>query len=167
MSEQYLSADRQRALRDALGAYATGVAVVTAQAPDGGAVGLTINSFASVSLDPPLVLWSLSVDSPNLKAFEQASHFSVSVLSADQTDVSQRFAARGEDKFDGVALRDGLGGAPLIDGACAAFECRNELRYPGGDHVIFVGRVERFGADNACAPLVFQGGRYRRLAADA
>lgn len=164
MPEPKLSPDRQRALRDALGLYTTGVAVVTARSPEGGRVGLTINSFASVSLDPPLVLWSLSVNSPNLEAFEQAGHFSISVLADDQAQISQRFASRADDKFEGVALAEGLGGAPLVDGCCASFECHNEFRYPGGDHVIFVGRVERFAADAGRSPLVFQGGRYRRLA---
>lgn len=154
--------NEHRALRDALGAFATGVAVVTALDADGRAVGLTVNSFSTVSLDPPLILWSLSLASPSIEAFRQTGHFAVNVLSADQQAVSERFARRGADKFAGLDWRGGLGGAPLLPGCCAVLECRNEAQHPGGDHLIFIGRVERFGRREA-PPLLFHGGRYRRL----
>jgi flavin reductase (DIM6/NTAB) family NADH-FMN oxidoreductase RutF len=151
-----------RALRDALGAFATGVTVVTARDPEGRPIGLTVNSFNTVSLEPPLVLWSLSLASPNLAAFRQASHFAVNVLAADQQAVSECFARRGADRFAGLAWREGLGAAPLLPGCCAVLECRNELQHEGGDHLIFIGRVERFSR-SAAPPLVYHGGRYRSL----
>lgn len=157
------SAERDhRALRDALGTFATGVTVVTALDADGRAVGLTVNSFNTVSLDPPLILWSLSLASPNLEAFRRASHFTVNVLAADQQAVSERFAQRGADKFADLDWRSGLGGAPLLPGCCATLECRNDAQHAGGDHLIFIGRVERFARREA-APLLFHGGRYRAL----
>lgn len=155
-----------RAFRDALGGFATGIAVVTACAPDGGFVGLTVNSFNSVSLDPPLVLWSLDLASPSLEAFRRASHYAVNILAADQAELSQHFATRQPDKFGDLQIRLGAGGAPLLPGCCAWFECANETRHAGGDHLIFLGRVERFAHDPARPPLLYHGGRYRRLAPD-
>ncbi|MEZ5615323.1 MAG: flavin reductase family protein [Rhodocyclaceae bacterium] len=151
-----------RDLRDALGAFATGVAVVSACDADGRAIGLTVNSFNTVSLDPPLILWSLSLASPSLAAFRAASHFAVNVLAADQQVLSERFARRGADKFAGLDWQPGLGGAPLLAGCCAALECRNEAQHAGGDHRIFIGRVERFGRCER-PPLIYHGGRYRTL----
>jgi flavin reductase (DIM6/NTAB) family NADH-FMN oxidoreductase RutF len=153
-----------RSFRAALGSFTTGIAVVTACAPDGSFVGLTINSFNSVSLAPPLVLWSLDLGSPSLEAFRSASHYAVSILGADQVELSQRFATRLEDKFSGLSTCVGAGGAPLLHGCCAWFECANEMQYPGGDHIIFVGRVERYAGDPEQLPLVYHGGRYRSLA---
>ena len=152
-----------REFRDTLGSFATGVTVITALAPNGERMGLTVSSFNSVSLDPPLILWSLSAELPNLEAFRSAKHYSVNVLSAEQQDISNRFAARSGDRFAGVAVRDGVNGVPLIEGCCASFECVNQVQYPGGDHVIFVGRVERYTQGEAKLPLVFHGGRYREL----
>lgn len=154
--------DGHRALRTALGAFATGVTVVTTLDPEGRAIGLTVNSFNTVSLEPPLVLWSLSRASPNLEAFLRAGHFAVNVLAADQQALSERFARRGADKFAGLDWREGLGGAPLLPGCCAILECRNETQHPGGDHLIFIGRVEGCSRSGE-APLVFHGGRYRQL----
>lgn len=154
----------QRALRDALGAFVTGITVITACTPEGERLGLTVNSFNSVSLDPPLILWSLSLYSPRLKAYERCSHYAVNVLAADQAALSQRFASSQPDRFDGVEVAAGRNGVPLIPGCCAWFECRNEARHPGGDHVIFVGQVERI-ARSARAPLVYFGGAYASLAA--
>ncbi len=151
-----------RALRDALGAFATGVTVVTALDPDGRAIGLTVNSFNTVSLDPPLVLWSLSLASPNIAAFRAASHFAVNVLAADQQAVSECFAQRNSDKFADIDWRAGRGGVPLLSGCCAVLECRNENQYAGGDHLIFIGRVETCSRQNK-PPLLFHGGRYRNL----
>lgn len=159
-----------REFRHALGCFATGVAIVTARDAQGGPVGLTINSFASVSLDPPLVLWSLSLYSPSLAAFQHCSHYAINILSADQTEYSQHFSRPGETaagKFAGIAFDEGAGGAPLLRDCCAWFECRNETRHPGGDHLIFVGLVEVFRrAQRQRPPLLFHGGRYRHLATD-
>ena len=151
-------------LRSTLGSFATGITVVTAQSAAGEPIGMTISSFNSVSLEPPLILWSLSVNSPSLEVFRNASHYAVNVLSSSQQALSDRFASRAGDRFAGLPRRDGLGGAPLLDGCCAWFECINELHYPGGDHIIFVGRVERFALGEDESPLIFHNGRYRTLA---
>lgn len=147
-----------RALRQALGSFATGVTVITAVTPDGRQVGVTASSFNSVSLDPPLILWSLSGRSPNLAAFRDGRHFAVNVLAEAQRDLCQRFGRPQDDKFDGLPVARGLGGVPLLPGAVAQFECAGEAAYPGGDHLIIVGRVLRFRwADRT--PLLFCQGR--------
>lgn len=148
-----------RDLRRALGSFATGVTIVTARRNDGAPVGLTVNSFSSVSLEPPLILWSLSVYAPSLPAMQEATHFAVNILAEDQTDLSNRFAKPSSDKFAGVKITEGIEGLPLIDGAVAYFQCRNESRYYGGDHVIFLGLVEDY-AHGGQTPLVFCQGRY-------
>ena len=163
MNQPYPLQLDSRSLRDALGEFATGVAVVTARSVDGAPVGVTINSFASVSLEPPLVLWSLGLSSPSRAVFETCSHYAVNILAADQVELSQRFSQSQEDRFAGLALKVGAGGTPLLSGCSAWFECRNEIRYPGGDHVILVGFVVNFRREPK-APLVFHGGRYRELA---
>ena len=155
-----------RAFRGALGSFATGVTVLTALAPDGEWIGLTVSSFNSVSLDPPLILWSLSCTSPKLDAFRRASHYAVNVLAANQQEISDRFATRSGERFTGVPLREGLNGVPLLEGCCAWFECTQQAQHPGGDHVIFVGRVSRFAQGEPQAPLVFHGGSYRKLQFD-
>lgn len=156
-----------REFRNALGSFATGITVITARDAQGGLAGLTVNSFASVSLDPPLVLWSLSLYSPSLAIFQNCSHYAINVLAADQTHLSQRFSRPSEDaaggKFAGLEFEVGLGGAPLLRDCCARFECRNETRHPGGDHLIFVGLVEQYRRAER-APLLFHGGRYRTFA---
>lgn len=149
-----------REFRNALGSFATGVTIVTAVGEDGRRVGLTANSFSSVSLDPPLVLWSLARKAPSLSVFTDVSHFAINVLAEDQMALSNRFASPIEDKFEGVDWRPGLGGAPLIEGCVARFECRNHMQHDGGDHVIFVGRVDRFDYTKR-APLLFLTGGYR------
>lgn len=151
-----------RALRNALGCYATGVAVVTALADGDTPVGLTVNSFTSVSLDPPLVLWSLSRRSPSRTAFEQASHFAVNVLTAEQQALSNRFATPRPDKFAGVEWQRGHGGAPLLADCLAWFQCRRHLCHDGGDHIILLGRVEAFDHEPERDPLVFLTGRYHQ-----
>ena len=133
-----------RDFRTALGCFGTGVTVITALAPGGRAVGLTANSFSSVSLNPPLVLWSLVMHSQSLSAFQDASHFAVNVLGRDQEHLARHFARTLDDKFTGIDWSAGLGGAPLLDGAVARFQCRNAFRYYGGDHVIFLGAVEAY-----------------------
>ena len=124
---------------------------------------MTISSFNSVSLDPPLILWSLSLASPSLEAFRSASHYAVNVLSAEQEMLSNRFASRSGNRFADVATRPGLADVPLIEGCCAWFECTQHAHYAGGDHLIFVGYVEQFEQDANVAPLIFHGGNYRRL----
>jgi flavin reductase (DIM6/NTAB) family NADH-FMN oxidoreductase RutF len=146
--------------RTALGMFATGVTIVTARSQDGSLIGLTANSFNSVSLAPPLVLWSLSSAAGSLGAFSKGSHYAINVLAADQKALAERFALKGGDRFDGVAFTEGIGGAPLFDGAAATFECFNRSRYEEGDHVIFVGEVERCGHRRGASPLLFHGGRF-------
>ena len=149
-----------RAFRRALGRFPTGVTVVTTLSPDGCKVGLTANSFNSVSLDPPLVLWSLAKRAASLPVFLEAPHYAINVLSADQIRLSRQFAGTRANRFAGVRCREGLGGIPLIEGCTAWFECHNVYQYDGGDHVILVGRVERFAHDDRPA-LAFHGGGYR------
>jgi flavin reductase (DIM6/NTAB) family NADH-FMN oxidoreductase RutF len=146
--------------RAALGMFATGVTVVTARGPDGAPVGLTANSFNSVSLSPPLVLWSLSRKAGTMPAFRAGSHYAINILAADQRELAERFAGKAEERFAGVAWHDGTAGAPVIDGAVAVFECFNRSRYEEGDHVIFVGEVERCSHRAGAQPLLFHGGRY-------
>jgi flavin reductase (DIM6/NTAB) family NADH-FMN oxidoreductase RutF len=151
-----------RDFRHALGSFATGVTVITAMGPDGKPVGLTCNSFASVSLNPPLVLWSLVIYSPNMSVFQNASHFTVNVLGASQQALSTKFATPSDDKFAGVDWTPGLGQAPVLAGCVANFQCRAADRYYGGDHVIFLGAVEAY-AYNRDEPLLFAQGGYGRL----
>lgn len=145
--------------RQALGSFATGVAIVTTRAPDGEPLGLTISSFNSVSLDPPMVLWSLAKNAYSLPAFRAAGHWAVHVLSAHQDELSSRFARRGENKFAGLEVDEGVGGVPLLRDCSARFQCRTVSQYEGGDHVIFMGEVLGFDRVEA-PPLVFHGGRY-------
>ena len=146
--------------RAALGMFATGVTIVSARAATGELVGLTANSFNSVSLDPPLVAWSLSQRSLSLRAFRRGSHYAINVLAAEQRDLALRFAAPVGDRWAGVAWRPGVAGAPLIEGAVAHFECFNRSRYEEGDHVIFVGQVEHCDHRPGGAPLLFHDGRF-------
>ena len=151
-----------QALRGALGRYATGVTITTCRAPDGHRVGLTVNSFNALSLEPPLVLWSLRTSSPSMSAFRQAGHFAVNVLAADQQALSRRFASPVTDRFAEGEWRAGLGGSPVLAGCCATLECATEAELPMGDHVLFVGRVLSVEQTDR-APLLFQSGRYRAL----
>jgi flavin reductase (DIM6/NTAB) family NADH-FMN oxidoreductase RutF len=162
MNQPYQNSSDRRTFRNALGEFATGITVVTAHDSDGKALGVTINSFASVSLEPPLVLWSLGRNSSSLAVFESCSHYAINVLAADQVGFSQRFSQSGRDELSDIELSIGAGGAPILPGCCAWFECRNEMRYPGGDHLILVGLVESFHRQEKL-PLVFHRGRYREL----
>jgi flavin reductase (DIM6/NTAB) family NADH-FMN oxidoreductase RutF len=150
----------ERELRDALGRFATGVTVVTTMSPHG-PLGITANSFASVSLRPPLVLWSPARKSKRFPSFERATHFAVHVLSAGQRGLAERFAAPG-DAFAGLEFTPGEGDAPLIAGCAARFECRHEAGYDGGDHLIVVGEVLRMEQADL-PPLIFYRGRYGLL----
>lgn len=149
----------QREFRNALGRFATGVTVITTLGADGKPEGLTANSFSALSLDPPLVLWSLDKGSFLLPIFERCECFTINVLAAGQRSLSDRFARAGTDKFAGVPWKAGLGGTPVIDGCLAHFECHAEARHEGGDHVIYVGRVARFSYGGG-EPLLFAAGRY-------
>lgn len=159
MSQGQSAAVDQLALRSALGAFATGVTIVSTQDGAGADVGVTANSFNSVSLDPPMVLWSLSRKAMSLAAFQANPHFAVHVLAADQDGLSRRFATQGADKFAGLSIERGFGDVPLIDGCTARFQCRTAFNYDGGDHVIFVGEVLAFDSFER-APLLFHAGRY-------
>ncbi len=146
--------------RNALGMFATGVTIVTARAQDGTLVGLTANSFNSVSLSPPLVLWSLSRAAGAMAAFSTGSHYAINILSAEQQALARQFASRTGDRFANVQFKPGAGGAPLLAGAVATFECFNRSRYEEGDHVIFVGEVERCQHQSGASPLLFHGGHF-------
>jgi flavin reductase (DIM6/NTAB) family NADH-FMN oxidoreductase RutF len=140
--------------------FATGVTIVTARTAQGKLVGLTANSFNAVSLEPPLVLWSLAKTAASLLAFSKGSHYAISILSADQQTLAKRFSTRDVDRFAGVAFAEGASGAPLLTGAVATFECFNRSRYDEGDHVIFVGEVERCWHQPDASPLLFHGGKF-------
>jgi flavin reductase (DIM6/NTAB) family NADH-FMN oxidoreductase RutF len=146
--------------RAALAMFATGVTIVTARTEDGQVIGLTANSFNSVSLTPPLVLWSLSRAAASMAVFSAGSHYAINVLASDQKDLAERFATRGADRWNGVAFDTGAGGAPVLHGSAATFECFNRSRYDEGDHVIFVGEVERCAHRVGASPLLFHGGRF-------
>lgn len=159
MSQGQSVAMDQLALRNALGAFATGVTIVSTQGSAGQDIGITANSFNSVSLDPPMVLWSLSRKAMSLPAFQANPYFAVHVLAADQDGLSRRFATPSADKFAGLKVERGFGDVPLIDGCTARFQCRTAFNYDGGDHVIFVGEVLAFDSFER-APLLFHAGRY-------
>lgn len=155
------------ALRAALGRFATGVTIITCVDGAGQRVGLTANSFNALSLEPPLVLWSLRKVSPSLPAFEAASHFAINVLAETQVELSRSFAGpqaatAAQNRFAAGSWSVGIGGVPVLAGCAAVFECERFALHDGGDHRLFVGRVLRM-ADIAVAPLVFQGGRYHML----
>src|SRR6476619_4433856 len=156
------SAIDPRDFRNALGTFATGVTIITAAAKDGRPYGLTCNSFASVSLNPPLVLWSLGTFSQGLTIFQDASHFTVNVLGVSQQTLASQFAKSVADKFAGVSWTPGLGNAPVMANSVANFQCRAVNRYYGGDHVIFLGAVEAY-AYNRDEPLLFARGGYGRF----
>lgn len=148
--------------RQVMGCFPTGVTVMTMAQPDGTRVGVTASSFNTVSLDPPLILWSLALKAPSLTAFRAADHFAVNVLAEAQHALALQFARPSEDKFAGVDLVSGVTGAPLIAGALAHIECRVVQRYAGGDHEIMLGEVVALSRDEG-EPLVFRGGRFHRL----
>ena len=148
-----------REFRTALGAFATGVTIVPAVGEDGSRVGVTANSFNSVSLDPPMILWSLAKTSRSLAAFEKAAYWAVHILAADQDKLSNHFAKSGIDKFADMDIEAGAGGVPLLRHCASRLQCKTAFIYEGGDHVIFVGQVLKFDRRDV-APLVFHGGKY-------
>ena len=152
-----------RAFRRALGMFATGITVVTTRDAAGHPVGLTVNSFNSVSLDPPLIVWSLSRQFTQREAFEHCNHYAINVLSADQESLSKLFAGKAKDRFAGLEWDVGTHDVPLLRGCCAHFEVRNDVRHEGGDHLLFIGEVLRFDRAEK-APLLYFEGAYRTLA---
>jgi 3-hydroxy-9,10-secoandrosta-1,3,5(10)-triene-9,17-dione monooxygenase reductase component len=152
--------------RKALGSFPTGVTIISARIADGRPVGVTCSSFNSVSLDPPLVLWSLAKNSYSRAVFETTPNWAVNLLSSDQEALSNQFAKAGNDKFGSVETEAGIAGVPLLTGCCARFQCVTEFIYDGGDHIIVVGRVLAFDRSDRL-PLVFHSGQYNRQIADA
>lgn len=148
-----------RHFRDALSQFATGVTVITTRLANGVFLGLTASSFNSVSLDPPLILWSLGNKANSLPVFTGNSHYVVNVLSNEQAWLAEQFASRKADRFEGVEYTLSRTGHPVLTGASAWFECHNRSRYPEGDHVIFVGEVEHCEFTRQ-APLVFHSGQF-------
>ena len=153
-----------RELRNALGRFATGVTVITTRSKDGTLLGLTANSFSALSLDPPLVLWSLKTTSSSLAAFLGSGSFAINILSVDQRALSHQFATPSSDKFAGVRHKPGYAGCPILEGALASFECSLEQTSMGGDHLLFIGRVHRASYGDG-APLLFSAGKYSRATA--
>ena len=151
-----------RHFRNALGRFTTGVTIVTCLDALGQPVGLTANSFNSLSLDPPLLLWSLRSASPSLAAFEAAPRFAVNVLAESQVELSRRFAARSDDRFADLAWALGEHGAPVLSGCAAVFECETLSHQIAGDHRLFIGQVLAC-TESALPPLLFQAGHYRLL----
>ena len=149
-----------REFRASLGMFATGVTIVTARTASGELAGLTASSFNSVSLDPPLVLWSLAQAAGSMAAFANGQHYAINVLAADQQALAERFAARDVDRWQDVDFVEGVSGAPLLSGCVATFECFNRSQYTEGDHVIFVGEVERCSRRASASPLLYHGGRF-------
>ena len=145
--------------RNALGTFATGVCVITSRCEEAGRIGVTANSFNSVSLNPPMVLWSLAKSSRAIKFFQQAGRFCVNILAADQVSLSNRFASKQRDKFADVSFQDGVLGMPVLDGCAATFECSTAFTHEGGDHLIFVGEVIDFKRTDKNT-LLYHTGQY-------
>ncbi len=152
-----------REFRNALGFFPTGVTIITARGARDELLGITANSFSSVSLNPPLVLFSLDRRALSLTNFLSTEHFAVNILSTDQIDLSKRFAIAGADKWAGVEWETWDHDCPIIKGCHAAFECSIAYTHSGGDHVIFVGEVRRFSIDDTHPPLLYYRGSYREL----
>ena len=155
-----------RDLRRAFGRFGTGVTIITAHTPDG-PLGMTANSFTSVSLDPALVLWSVAISSKRHNSFAQAPQYAIHILAAQQQDLAQRFASDGF-AFDGIEWTSGAGGVPILGGALAVFECAAHAVHPAGDHSIIVGQVENVHLSNTDdAGLLFERGQFGTFAPEA
>ena len=152
----------QTEFRNALGSFATGVTIITALGKDGQKVGMTANSFNSVSLTPPPILWSISKSTNCFDDFTAAESFAVHVLAADQQDLSNLFATTGKDRFANIQCTEGLLGSPILPHYSACFECKTAQQFEGGDHIIITGEVLKF-ADNQLDPLLFYRGNYHNL----
>ncbi|MEX2455352.1 MAG: flavin reductase family protein [Rhodospirillaceae bacterium] len=155
----------QREFRNAVGCFATGVTIVTTLDHDGNKIGITANSFTSLSLDPPLVLFCVDNRINSFEAFESCRHFNINMLCEDQMDLSNRFARSSDDKWDGVEHGYGENGCPLFSGAAAVLECSKHAMYEGGDHLIMVGEVKKVDYElDHQRPLVYYRGAYAKLA---
>lgn len=152
----------QLELRNALGSFATGVTIITALGKNGQKIGMTANSFNSVSLTPPLVLWSIGKSTNCFEDFMAADAFAVHILAEDQQEVSNRFATTGVDRFAQLECTEGLSGTPILPHYSACFQCKMSQQYDGGDHIIMVGEVTEF-IDNKLQPLLFYRGSYHKL----
>ena len=164
MNDSAFKAIRGDDFRDCMGRFTTGVAIVTTRGAAGERVGVTINSFTSLSLEPPLVLFNLDRSARSLAAFEDSETFAVNLLSEKQAVLSTLFAQRDVDKWTGVDAHRGRTGCPLLAGAMACIECRKTASYDGGDHVIFIGEVVALSIEQEAEPLVYYRGRYGRFA---
>jgi len=160
---EYRSGHDPRTLRDALGCFATGVTVVTCLDAGGSPAGLTVNSFTSVSLDPPLLLVCIAKYAASAKPLSEAPHFAINVLQTGQQPASIRFSTRDEDRFGATPWACGEAGAPILEDSLGVFECEHYALYDGGDHHILVGQVIKASFDASIDPLLYFRGRYRRL----
>jgi flavin reductase (DIM6/NTAB) family NADH-FMN oxidoreductase RutF len=151
-------------LRRALGTFGTGVTVVTTKANNSTAIGVTANSFSSVSLEPPIILWSLLKTSPSLYAFDECGYFAINVLALNQVDLSKQFSSRLPNKFEGVQFSSGLKGLPILSGCASVFQCRTIQRLEVGDHILFLGQIEEY-QHNTVETLLFCAGQYAQRAA--
>lgn len=159
VDELNLCDEQQMQFRKALRQFATGVTVITTFCEKRGPLGFTANSFNSVSLSPPLILWSLSNKSRNRSAFEMAQHYGVNILGVDQLELASRFASPSDDRFAGVCWRLSSFRVPLLDGCAAWFECKSRTQYEIGDHTLFIGEVMKFGRSDE-QPLIYSEGSY-------
>ncbi len=157
-----MTEEQIRALRNALGNFATGITVITALDENGEPQGMTANSFSSVSLQPPLVSWCVGRESRLFDLFQKTSRFAVNILTTEQEKTSQLFASPAENKFEQIEWYAGLNGLPLLNDSPCQFQCEIEHRYSGGDHTILIGRVLDFSSQ-PMSPLIFHGGQYRSL----
>ncbi len=162
-SGEFRAGSDPRTLRDALGCFASGVTIVSTRGADGVPVGLTANSFTSLSLDPPLLLVCIAHSSNSAPALLEAEHFAVNVLQIGQQPASNRFASKAEDRFSSTAWSEGEGGVPILDGSLGSFECKRHAVHEGGDHFILIGEVVRATFEPRRDPLLFFRGKYRRL----
>ena len=153
-----------KVLRNALGRFATGVCLITLETTDGEPLALTANSFSSVSLDPPLVLWSLQNNSDVFDQYSSSPHFAINVLAAEQQHLSDSYARKGQHRLDPSHFSPGIKGSPIIEGALVSFQCELAATHEGGDHLIIVGKVIEMSAREEGDPLLFFGGSYRGLA---
>jgi len=153
-------------LRKALGCFPTGVVVVTTLGDNGAPVGVTVNSFSSVSLDPPLVLWNIALNAPSLGAFRTHPGFTINILSEEQQELGLQFARPSTNKFAGVDWHPGLSDTPVLDNAIAVLQCKTYRRYEGGDHEIYLGEVHKINF-NEQQPLVFHRGQFAKIAHDS
>ncbi|HEY9080797.1 flavin reductase family protein [Magnetovibrio sp.] len=156
-----------RAFRDAMGRFPTGVCVVTAKNAYGESIGMTVNSFSSVSLNPPLVLVCLGEESPRARAIINAGQFNVSILNQEQVDVSNHFAQPGQGLAGEGMVVAGRNASPVVPGASAIVECNVQAQYPGGDHVILIGAVTHLSTDMSVEPLLYYAGGYKKLGGEA